>query len=305
MAWNEKTVSDHTQQNSDEWLEWRRKGIGASDLPIIMEAVDWKTPYQLFEEKLGIADHSSGNDFIQKKGHALEPIARDRYKILTGRHIGPQVFEHLTDTWKRASLDGWNEVEKGVVEIKFTGKEMHSLTALQSIIPPQYLPQVYWQTHVTNAKWLDYASYYVAPEDDYEMGNLAVVRLEIDQEYMDEVVKAGTDFWKLVQTKKAPKLTKNDVVKIEDEKAIELVKLYIEADKSMKQFEVVKDTVKAELIKFAKIHPKTSIANLKITRSLSKGRVDYKRVPMIKGINLDDYRGPDSASYKLTVGKNE
>ena len=35
-------------QNTPEWLEFRRKKIGASDAPIILEVSTWKTPYQLW-----------------------------------------------------------------------------------------------------------------------------------------------------------------------------------------------------------------------------------------------------------------
>jgi predicted phage-related endonuclease len=43
--------NDINVQNSDAWLEWRRGGIGASDLPVIMQKVDWSTPYQLSTSK--------------------------------------------------------------------------------------------------------------------------------------------------------------------------------------------------------------------------------------------------------------
>ena len=39
--------------NHDEWLEWRRQGIGSSDSASIMGTSPYTTPYQLWEEKLG------------------------------------------------------------------------------------------------------------------------------------------------------------------------------------------------------------------------------------------------------------
>jgi predicted phage-related endonuclease len=42
------------QQQTPEWLEFRKNKIGASDAPIIMETSPWKTPYQLWLEKLSL-----------------------------------------------------------------------------------------------------------------------------------------------------------------------------------------------------------------------------------------------------------
>ena len=41
------------EQKSEEWLDWRKKGIGSSDAPIIMGVSPWKTPFELWEEKTG------------------------------------------------------------------------------------------------------------------------------------------------------------------------------------------------------------------------------------------------------------
>ncbi len=43
-------------QHSNEWLELRKNKIGASDAPIIMKVSPWKTPYRLWEEKLGLTE---------------------------------------------------------------------------------------------------------------------------------------------------------------------------------------------------------------------------------------------------------
>ena len=39
-------------QQSEEWLEFRRSRIGASDAPIIMGVSPWKTHYKLWVEKI-------------------------------------------------------------------------------------------------------------------------------------------------------------------------------------------------------------------------------------------------------------
>ncbi len=40
------------EQGTPEWLEWRKNGIGSSDIATIMGANPYQTPYQLWEENL-------------------------------------------------------------------------------------------------------------------------------------------------------------------------------------------------------------------------------------------------------------
>ncbi len=43
------------QQERQKWLEWRRGGIGGSEVAALLGLSPWKTPYQVWEEKLGLA----------------------------------------------------------------------------------------------------------------------------------------------------------------------------------------------------------------------------------------------------------
>ena len=40
-------------QRSEEWLQWRSKGVTASDIPIILGLSPYKTRWQLWAEKVG------------------------------------------------------------------------------------------------------------------------------------------------------------------------------------------------------------------------------------------------------------
>ena len=58
-------------QNSPEWHEWRRKGIGSSDAPAVMKVSPWMTPYMLWEIKRGVAQEEPKSLFILDKGHGI------------------------------------------------------------------------------------------------------------------------------------------------------------------------------------------------------------------------------------------
>lgn len=70
------TVVD-LNQRSEEWLKWRALGITATDIPVILGLSPYKTPWQLWAEKIGRINPPdlSGNPNIQR-GVALEDKAR-------------------------------------------------------------------------------------------------------------------------------------------------------------------------------------------------------------------------------------
>ena len=81
----------HLQQNTNEWLEFRRNKIGSSDAPIIMGKSPWKTPHQLWEEKMGIKD-SFFESQAMRRGKDLEPEARTAFEEQTGLVMWPDVL---------------------------------------------------------------------------------------------------------------------------------------------------------------------------------------------------------------------
>jgi putative phage-type endonuclease len=63
---------------NDDWLEFRKGGIGSSDAPIIAGVSPYSTPYQLWEIKTRRKTEWIGN-FATRRGHAVEPKARADY----------------------------------------------------------------------------------------------------------------------------------------------------------------------------------------------------------------------------------
>ena len=64
-------------QRSDKWLKWRALGITASDIPIVLGLSPYKTPWQLWAEKVGrINAPDISNNPNVKRGNRLEDDAR-------------------------------------------------------------------------------------------------------------------------------------------------------------------------------------------------------------------------------------
>src|SRR5271170_7079883 len=132
-------------QNTPEWEEMRKTKVGASDAPVIMEVSPYKTPYQLWQEKLSLA--TSKQNYAMQRGHEMEPMARAAFEELTGLMVTPMVKFHPLHAWMMASLDGVDVSGQNIAEIKCAGKEDHEI-ALSGQIPEKYFPQLQHQLEV-------------------------------------------------------------------------------------------------------------------------------------------------------------
>ncbi len=63
----------------EEWLKWRMKGIGGSDVAAILGISKWKSALELWLEKTGQADDSFTDNEAMMWGRIMEPILRNYF----------------------------------------------------------------------------------------------------------------------------------------------------------------------------------------------------------------------------------
>lgn len=282
------------QQNSnnDNWMKWRSKGIGSSDAPVIMGVSPWKTPLQLWEEKVGISKAFQGN-FATQRGNEMEPKARAAFELESGYEFSPVVAEHASYPYIRASLDGFNSEINAILEIKCPGKDDHAL-AVSGKVPEKYWPQLQHQLLVTGAKQCFYYSY------DGEAG--ATVVVEPDVPYITTLLQAETAFWDLVMNKTAPEMTDKDAATIDDTQTVAWAHKYADLDVRIKELEKEQEAIKKALVEKC-THARTKIGKLTITRSPRAGSVDYSKIPQLEGVDTDKYRKEPTMVVTVKVGK--
>ncbi|WP_296875119.1 YqaJ viral recombinase family protein, partial [Thomasclavelia sp.] len=71
-------------ESDDQWHSLRGKGIGGSDAGIVMNVSRYRTPYELWEEKTGIAERKFITNKAIEKGNRLEPVMFEFFKALYG-----------------------------------------------------------------------------------------------------------------------------------------------------------------------------------------------------------------------------
>jgi putative phage-type endonuclease len=179
---------------TDEQRARRKDGLGASDTAIIMGYSSYKTPYQLYLEKIGELEPDEEMTEQQYWGNALEPIIINRFAEENDVQVTfPDTVYHPEYPYLFANLDGWIESEGAVVEAKsansFQRKEWDM--ALTDGIPLVYLIQIAKQCLITNAT----RGYCAVLIGGMEYKQFIYER---DSALEGLILQADLDFWKCV-----------------------------------------------------------------------------------------------------------
>lgn len=192
------------EQNTSEWLSWRQSGIGASDMPVLFGFNDDKTPYQLWQEKMGLRV-SAISTYARGKGGETEARLRAKYSLETGRQYGPVLARSDEYPWMLASLDGYTVEERKqyMIEVKFVGAAVYNSITRPETIPRKHYIQCQQQLLVTGADELVYLA--SMDGDSYKE-----IRIFPDAELQAEIISRGLVFYTHMVNKTPPPLVEND-----------------------------------------------------------------------------------------------
>lgn len=285
------------QQQSDEWLEWRKQGIGSSDAPIIMGVSPYMTPLELWKIKMGLWEGPEKNPAMLR-GTNQEPILRGRAEEMLGYKFEPALFECVEYPFLRASLDGWNEESKKILEIKYIGKTEYEETRIKRVVPEKYFAQVQHQLMVTGAKDAFYLFACEGEKPDW----LVVLA---DESYFETLLHAELKFYDYMRTKTAPPLSERDYMEVEGELWDARFTQLKEAQRGMKLAEANLEFSK-KCIASAMAHSRVSHKGVKVTKVKTQGRIDYSKIPGVQSLSTDElekFRGADIESVRFTFPK--
>lgn len=132
------------RQGSEEWLAYRRTGVSASDIPVLLGLSPYKCEADLADEKLTGAE--TPQSIPMKVGLALEDLIASEYEAATGRRVQRfrSILRHPDIEWAIASPDRRVIGEQRVVELKHTGSSSRFADGL----PQDVEAQVAWQLGV-------------------------------------------------------------------------------------------------------------------------------------------------------------
>ena len=278
-------------QQSEEWLKMRKNKVGASDAPVIMGVSPWKTPYQLWLEKVSSHIQDQKSEAMQR-GLDLEEEARSTFEQMTGLTVIPLVVLHDEYDWMMASLDGIDIEKKAIVELKCPNKIDHQM-AVSGKIPEKYFPQLQHQIAVCK---VDKAYYF-----SYNGREGAIVQIYRDDKYIKQLIEKERHFYDCVQTFNAPEANERDYNIIDEEETCFLASKILETKKMIKNLEKQESIMMEDFMKRCEFR-NTQGNNFKLTKSVRKGSVDYSSIPQLLGVDTEKYRKPTVEAWRLTNG---
>lgn len=278
-------------QGTPEWHEHRAQSRNASETPAVLGVSPWQTPYGLWMIRTGRKVQAVTP--AMQRGSNLEPAARAAYETLTGRVMEPLV---LTEGDYSASLDGITLDGELILEIKcpFKGRESALWRAAAAgEMPEHYDWQIQHQLMVSGA-----ARAHLCVFDGTD-GILLEVKPK--PETWPRIREAWDAFQQYLDSDTPPPLTDRDTRERDDAKWQEAAAAYIAAKQCADGAAKALDQAKAALIALAS-HSSEAGAGVKVTRFWKAGAVDYKKIPELKGVDLERYRGKAREEVRITVG---
>lgn len=291
MDWTHDELQRNNQsdleQGSVAWHQFRSKGIGSSDMPVLMEVSPWSDVYTLWLDKTGQLPEEmkfKGN-WATERGSRLEPVAREKYEKMVGNLFPAETMIHKEYDFFRASFDGINHELKKVIEIKCPGKDSHQ-KALMGEVPAVYYPQVQWLMLVSGYDDLDYISW------DGDSSDIVVVPVKANKEYQEKLKEKALWFWNLVQTKTPPPVKEKRIIESERLKFLleERQRISDEIDALNISYDMLTEEMKSIVV-----YGEAECAGYKLQFIDTLGSIQYNQIEVLKTINLDSYRKP---SYK-------
>lgn len=182
-----------------EWLAYRRQGIGGSDVAAILGISPFRTARDLYDDKLNIASAAddAGNWVALEMGHLLEPLVARIFAKKTGLEVFQikKMFQHPQYPFMLADVDYFVRLPNGkiaILEIKTTNYNAkdHWWRDGEECVPVYYETQGRHYMAVMDIDEIFYCCLYGNNEDE-----VIIRHLYRDREYEQEMVYLEREFW--------------------------------------------------------------------------------------------------------------
>ncbi|NMM13184.1 MAG: hypothetical protein HHJ17_06555 [Rhodoferax sp.] len=279
-------------QGSQAWLDYRLTMRNASETAAVLGVSPWMTPYQLWLLKTGRS--TTKVTPAMQHGTTLEPIARAAYEAQTGEIMQPLVLQNGRYS---ASLDGMDLEGQLIVEIKcpYQGQDSKLWREVNAgHVPDHYAAQVQHQLMVSGA---GLAHLWVFD------GSQGLLRpIEPINHAVQRILEGWEQFQGYLDSDIPPPLTDADTVQREDAGWTAAALAFSAAKQAADVADAAVAKARDELLALA-VHPREQGSGVSVTRYWKAGNVDYKRVPELKGLDLNGYRGKSRVEVRVTADK--
>ena len=192
-------LADTANLSESEWLAYRRRGIGGSDVAAIFGISPWRTARDLYYDKLDIAvvEDEESNWVALEMGRLLEPLVAKIFQHKTGYQIYQvkKMFQHPIYSWMLADVDYFVTLSDGttaILEIKTTNYNARDHWWLdgKEIVPAYYETQGRHYMSVMDIDCCFFCCLYGNNEDE-----VIIREIKRDAAYEAEMIYWEQDFW--------------------------------------------------------------------------------------------------------------
>ena len=189
----------------EDWLEYRKQGIGGSDASVVCGINRYKSPVELWMEKTGQLPHQEAGEAAYW-GTQLEPFVRAEFTKRTGIEVSRrnELLQSEEHPFMLANLDGICEVpDVGTCIFEAKTASAYKAGEWEDIIPDEYQLQIQHYMAVTG-----YAGAYIAVLIGGNTFRWKFV--ERDEELISMLIELEAAFWNHVQDLTPPPLDGSD-----------------------------------------------------------------------------------------------
>lgn len=285
-----KVVVKTSNLTREEWLKYRTKGIGGSDVSIIAGINPFKSVYQLWLEKTGQVEPEEEGSEYTHFGTLLEPIVRKEFMERTGIKVRQKhmLLQSEEDPFMFADLDGVINENGELCIFEAKTASAYKQEVWEKEVPAPYILQVQHYMAVTGAKKTYIAAlvggnhffYHVVERDEEMIAEIIVMEKYFWQHHVMggvEPVPDGSEATTRYFNERF-RNSNGETIELPDE-VLPVCEEYDNLTRQIKELESAKNAAANQLKRYLGEAEAGTVGDWKITwKSVSKNSVDTKRL---------------------------
>lgn len=196
-----KAVIDTNNLSYEQWLEYRKTGIGGSDASVVCGINKYRSPVELWLEKTGQLPYQEAGEAAYW-GTQLEPVVRSEFTKRTGIEVKlvKQLLQSEEHPFMQANLDGICEhPDYGTCIFEAKTTSAYKLNEWENSIPAEYMLQIQHYMSVTGYKGTFIAVLIGGNTFKWKY-------IERDDEIIEMLIHLEADFWEHIVNNTPPPL---------------------------------------------------------------------------------------------------
>lgn len=196
-----KAIIDTSNLSYEQWLEYRKTGIGGSDASVVCGINKYRSPVELWLEKTGQLPYQEAGEAAYW-GTQLEPVVRSEFTKRTGIEVKlvKQLLQSEEHPFMQANLDGICEhPDYGTCIFEAKTASAYKSNEWENSIPAEYMLQIQHYMSVTGYKGTFIAVLIGGNTFKWKY-------IERDDEIIEMLIHLEADFWEHIVNNTPPPL---------------------------------------------------------------------------------------------------